>query len=324
MCGIAGFQGNFPARVLDSMSASIEHRGPDSFGQVFLGTSDGACVGLAHRRLAIIDLSPQANQPLASNCVRCAAGGITDLALVYNGEIYNFQELRAELLREGHQFASQSDSEVLLHLYADVGPGMLPRLNGIFAFAIYDARQFGRAAGVERGDLFIARDQLGVKPLYYASASQGFLFSSELKALTRCPGVSREMDLVALHQHLAYLWTPAPRTMFRGVRKLKPGHALLVRGGQVAREWSYYDLPYGRPALSGTEESIAIELRERIAAAVDRQLVSDVPVGAFLSGGLDSSAVVAMMKRSQASESPVCYSIGFELEVQAISRTRDA
>ena len=312
MCGIAGFQGSFADRVLDSMSASIKHRGPDSFGQVILDPSRATRVGMAHRRLAIIDLSAAANQPLALNCAKCAAGGIADLALVYNGEIYNFQELRRDLFKQGHQFTSASDSEVLLHLYADMGLDMLSSLNGIFAFAIYDAREHGRPPEIERGDIFIARDQLGVKPLYHASLPEGFLFASELKALTKCPGVSREIDLTGLHQHLAYLWTPAPRTMLRGVKKLRPGHALLVRDGKIAREWSYYDLPYGQPTLSGTEESIALELRERIATAVDRQLVSDVPVGAFLSGGLDSSAVVAMMKRVQPSESPVCYSIGFE------------
>jgi asparagine synthase (glutamine-hydrolysing) len=311
MCGIAGFQGEFARELLTRMGELIAHRGPDAYGEAVAVCPGLNTVGFAHRRLSIIDLSVAASQPMTIACRICAADATNDLMLAFNGEIYNFRELRHDLVSRGHSFRSASDSEVLIHLYAAHGPEMVRCLNGIFAFAIYDSRENGRPNGVERGDLFLARDQLGVKPLYHASLPEGFVFSSELKALTNIAGISREIDLIALHQYLAYLWTPAPRTMLGSVKKLEPGHALLVRDGKVARDWSYYNLPYGQSALDDAESSIAIHLREKVAAAVERQLVSDVPVGAFLSGGLDSSAVVAMMKRSQPGNSPACYSIGF-------------
>ena len=173
-----------------------------------------------------------------------AGGGMqSGLTLIFNGEIYNYRELRAELAACGHRFTTETDSEVLLHLYERDGLEMLGRLNGIFAFAIHDARPAGRPAGVMRGALFIARDQLGVKPLYYAQTPRGFLFGSEIKALLCDPILSREIDPLALHYTLAYLWTPAPRTVLASVRKLEPGCALLVHGGRVQRQWRYYDLP---------------------------------------------------------------------------------
>jgi asparagine synthase (glutamine-hydrolysing) len=312
MCGIAGFQGGFEPELLDRMSRTVAHRGPDGDGTALLpGHAPRGTVGLAHRRLAIIDLSHEGRQPMTACCARCGSSTDKDLVLTYNGEIYNFQPLRAELQSKGHVFHSGTDSEVLLHLYAEQGPSMVSRLNGIFAFAIFDGRETGRPEGVQKGDLFVARDPLGVKPLYYAEPPDGFLFGSELKALLKHRGLSRELDFQALHYNLAYLWTPAPHTMLRDVRKLRPGYALLVRGGRVAREWSYYDLPYGREPMRESEEEIAAELRAQLRSAVDRQMVADVPVGAFLSGGLDSSAVVAMMKRARPGDRPICYSIGF-------------
>jgi asparagine synthase (glutamine-hydrolysing) len=294
------------------MSAAVAHRGPDGAGAVELRPGGRAApVGLAHRRLAIIDLSAEGAQPMAAPCPRCGSESIHDLALTYNGEIYNFAELREDLRARGHAFHSGTDSEVLLHLYAERGMEMLPLLNGIYAFAICDGRERGRPEGVERGDLLMARDPLGVKPLYHAQLPGGFVFASELKALLPVPGLPRDLDPVAIHHHLAYLWAPAPRTMLKAVAKLPPGHALLVRGGRVAREWSHDPAPFSDPRLAGSESEVAAMLRDEVQAAVGRQMVSDVPVGAFLSGGLDSSAVVAMMRRVRPDgPAPVCYTMG--------------
>jgi asparagine synthase (glutamine-hydrolysing) len=248
---------------------------------------------------------------MAARCPRCRSNSVGDLALVFNGEIYNYLELRRELEAKGHIFHSRTDSEVLLHLYAEHGTDMLQRLNGIFAFAIRDAREARTSTTLHQGDIFIARDQLGVKPFYYAETKEGVLFGSELKALLQHSDLSRTLDHIALHYQLAYLWTPAPRTVLAAIKKLPPGSALILRGGRLHRQWNYYDLPYGRDLLSGSENEIAMELHRRLEVAVARQMVSDVPVGAFLSGGLDSSAVVAMMKRVRPGEEFNCYSIGF-------------
>jgi len=225
-----------------------------------------------------------------------------DLRLTYNGEIYNYQALTEQLREKGHCFRSRSDTEVLLHLYEEFGVEMLSHLNGIFAFAMWDART---------RTLFLARDQMGVKPLYYAQPPAGFLFASEMKALLQSREVERKIDPVAVDQHLAFLWAVAPRTILKGVNKLEPGHALLVRDGRVTRKWEYYDLAYGGETPGGSEADLAVELSGHLEAAVNRQMVSDVPVGAFLSGGLDSSAVVAMMRRARPEYRLPCYSIGF-------------
>jgi asparagine synthase (glutamine-hydrolysing) len=312
MCGIAGFQGRFERELLPEMSGAVAHRGPDGEGGALFDEAGGGRTGLAHRRLSIIDLSAEGRQPMTVDCARCGAHSLEGLALTYNGEIYNFAELRTELRERGHAFHSATDSEVLLHLYAELGWGMLGRLNGIFAFAIRDGRPRGRPEGTEPGDLFLARDGVGVKPLYVAELPRGVLFGSEIKSLARCADLPRDLDAAALHQTLAYLWTPAPRTLLRAVRKLPPGCALRVRQGRVLREWRYYDLPYGQGWLDEPESAVADRLREAVRQAVERQMVSDVPVGAFLSGGLDSSAVVAMMKQARPGERPVCYSIDFE------------
>ena len=291
MCGIAGFAGRFDPALLAAMSERLAHRGPDGHGS-FLNAE--AAVGLTHRRLAVIDLTPAGRQPMA------AAGGA--LQITFNGEIYNYRELAADLEGRGCRFRSRSDTEVLLHLYRRHGVEMLDRLNGIYAFALWDASD---------RRLFLARDGLGVKPLYYCETSRGFLFASEIKALLASPDVPRDLDPDALNEHLTFLWTAAPRTILRAVRKLEPGHALLVRGGRIARRWRHYGLPYDGGRLAGTEEELAGALRGLVRQAVERQLVSDVPVGAFLSGGLDSSSVVAAMRHARPRERPVCYAVGF-------------
>jgi asparagine synthase (glutamine-hydrolysing) len=318
MCGIAGFAGRFDSALLDDMHRSLGHRGPDGHGAIVIEPprSEGRLVGFAHRRLAIIDLSPDGRQPMTVRCNRCGVPhGENDptsaLWLTYNGELYNYLELRRELDSRGHRFHSRTDSEVLLHLYAEDGAAMLSRLNGIFAFALYDGRAAGQRGKMRSGDVLIARDGLGVKPLYHSSRPEGVLFASELKAILQCRSVSRALDPSAIQSQLAYLWTPAPTTMLKEVRKLLPGHAFVVRDGRVGDEWCHYDLPYGAEQLAGSEEQIAARLREELEAAVRRQMVADVPVGAFLSGGLDSSAVVAMMRRARPDYRPRCYSIGF-------------
>jgi asparagine synthase (glutamine-hydrolysing) len=308
MCGIAGFQGEFPASLLGAMTEAVAHRGPDGQGTVLLTAPGQPPTGLGHRRLAIIDLSLAASQPMT--VLPDPGGGMqSGLTLVFNGEIYNYRELRAELAESGHRFTSESDSEVLLHLYERDGVEMLGRLNGIFAFAIHDARPAGRPAGVARGAVFLARDPIGVKPLYYAQTSRGFLFGSEIKALLCDRELSREIDPLALHYTLAYLWTPAPQTVLAAVRKLEPGCALLVDGGRVRRAWRYYDVPYDGTRSNASLAESAQQLAAHLETAVRRQLVSDVPVGAFLSGGLDSSAVVAMMRRAWPDRRITCFTI---------------
>ena len=312
MCGIAGFQGAFDRGLLDAMSAVLSHRGPDGHG-AWMCDDDASRTGFAHRRLAIIDLTSAGHQPLTVHCAACGADSLSELALIYNGELYNYRELRADLEGRGHAFHTQTDSEVLLHLYAEYGEGMLSRMNGIFAFAIRDGRP---SRGDRRqGDVLLVRDQLGVKPLYIAELPTGTLFASELKSLLACDAMTRTIDLDAMHQQLAFLWTPAPRTLLKEVTKVEPGTALWLRGGHTVRRWRYYELPYGEPAWTDTPDHMASQLRDHVEQAVRRQLVADVPVGAFLSGGLDSSAIVALMRRAMPDAAIPCFSIGFRDDV---------
>jgi asparagine synthase (glutamine-hydrolysing) len=305
MCGIAGFQGSFPPWLAEAMTASLAHRGPDGHG---VSVFDNSRTALGHRRLSIIDLSNAGRQPMTVGADR-GGGGIEGLTLVFNGEIYNFRRLREELERDGHRFRSGTDSEVLLHLYEHCGLAMLSRLNGIFSFAIHDDRPGGRPSGVDKGTLFLARDPLGVKPLYFTELPEGFAFASEMKALLHLPSLRREVDAVAIHHMLAYLWTPAPRTALSGVLKLEPGAALLVHDGRVRSRWSYYRMPYTGRTRQEDFSTLAGELEPVLARAVERQLVADVPVGAFLSGGLDSSAVAAMMRRAWPDRTFPCFTI---------------
>ena len=315
MCGIAGFVGRFEEALLDQMSERIAARGPDDAGSLFLRPRGRVPVGLAHRRLSIIDLSPDGHQPMQVRCERCGCRGSGPRAgrlwLTYNGELYNYRELREELEGKGHVFVSRTDSEVLLHLYAEEGPGMLSRLNGIFAFALYDGRRTGQVGGTRPGDLLLARDGFGVKPLYLAETEQGLLFASELKALLAWDGLALDLDPVAIHHYLTYLWCPAPRTPLEAVRKVEPGEALLVRDGGVARRWTFYDVPYRGNRLPGSYTELAERVADQLQTAIERQLVADVEVGAFLSGGLDSSAIVALMRRLRPDSRIACYSIGF-------------
>jgi asparagine synthase (glutamine-hydrolysing) len=289
MCGIAGFSGAFAADLAERMGATIAHRGPDGAG---VWSDPDAGIGLAHRRLSIIDLSPTGSQPMAD-----PSGGVV---IVFNGEIYNFRELRAGLERSGHVFSGHSDTEVLLQLYLEKGDRLFADLNGIFAFAIWDGR---------RNELLLARDGLGVKPLYLAQVPEGLVFASEMKALLEVPSLGRTPDPLAIRHHLTYLWCPAPRTMLASVRKLEPGAAVWVREGRIVRTLRHYALPGGPPDEMSEDEAIE-SVRTALRAAVTRQMVADVPVGAFLSGGLDSSSVVAYARDVAPGRRLQCFTIG--------------
>jgi asparagine synthase (glutamine-hydrolysing) len=290
MCGIHGlihFDGApVEPRWLTAMGDVTAHRGPDDEGQHI----DRDC-GIAMRRLSIIDLAG-GHQPLSN------ADG--SLWLVCNGEIYNYRELRAELQAAGHHFKTQSDSEVLLHGYAAWGDDVVQRLNGMFDFALWDAR-------VRR--LLIGRDRLGVKPLYVMQDARRLAFATEAKALLQLPGVRTELNRDALADYLHLGYVPAPLSLFKGIRKLPPATLMSVQDGRV-REWRYWRLP-ARVDRGVTESEWVERIRDGVQRSVRMQMVSDVPIGAFLSGGVDSSAVVAAM--AQASSQPIrTYAIGFE------------
>jgi asparagine synthase (glutamine-hydrolysing) len=275
MCGIAGIVGAGAAdpEAIGRMLRALVHRGPDDEGRYL-----GEAVALGHRRLSIIDLGT-GHQPLRD------AGGT--LWLVANGEIYNYKELRRDLESRGHQFLTHSDCEVILHLYREYGEACLSHLRGMFAFALWD---------VQLGQLFAARDHLGQKPLFYAERNGYFAFASEIKGLLALDPGLRVLDLEGLDQYLALRIIAAPRSMFRGIAKLPPGHALVVRRGAPARIWRYWDIAYA-PKLRGTEDDLTDALEEQVLVALRQHLASDVPVGAFLSGGMDSSMIVAMLRR---------------------------
>jgi asparagine synthase (glutamine-hydrolysing) len=292
MCGIAGFAGDFDRDLLDRMNSAMAHRGPDDAGCEYFPE---ARIGLAHRRLSIIDLTDRGHQPMSD-----VTGTAT---IVFNGEIYNYRELRAELVRDGFRFKSDSDTEVLLNLYLRDGDKMMEKLNGIFAFAIYDHRNHST---------LIVRDGFGVKPLYYAETSKGVVFASELKSLLQETSIDRSLDEETIWHHLVFLWSPSPLTMLKSVQKLEPGTAMEVRDGRIRRKWLFYDLPYDQPLVDWPKEDAIVQVRKSLVQAVDRQLVSDVPIGAFLSGGLDSSAIVALARRRLGNERLQCFTIGFK------------
>lgn len=278
MCGITGiFDGrnrrDIDRGLIDRMNSSLHHRGPDA-GGVHLEPG----VALAHRRLSIIDLST-GQQPLYNE-----DGSV---AVVFNGEIYNFQELVKELMDCGHTFRTRSDTEVIVHGWEQWGPACVTRFRGMFAFALWDRN---------RETLFLARDRLGVKPLYYAQLQDGlWLFGSELKALMIHPGLPRVIDPIAVENYFAYGYVPEPNTIFKDVYKLSPGHTLVVKRGQpVQAPVEYWDVPF-KPGPSITERDASEELIGRLRESVKLRMIADVPLGAFLSGGVDSSAVVAMM-----------------------------
>jgi asparagine synthase (glutamine-hydrolysing) len=288
MCGIAGFQGSGSLEDARRMIARIAYRGPDL--QAATQTGDTA---LAHARLSIIDLSHAADQPMQD-----ASG---ELRIVFNGEIYNYRALREVLLRSGrYTFRTDGDTEVLLYLYREHGERMLPMLNGMFAFAIHDVRT---------GELFLARDRMGKKPLHYAVTEGTFVFGSELKAVRAHPSVKGGLDLVSLNQYLTFEYVPTPRSMVHGVAKLEPGHSLLVQNGRIVSDRPYWNIDLTKTAI--TEPAAMERLDTELRNATERRLMSDVPLGVFLSGGIDSSAIAYYAQNCSASRINT-FSIGFE------------
>jgi asparagine synthase (glutamine-hydrolysing) len=290
MCGIAGIvhhdRGRPVApRLLRAMCDVLAHRGPDDFGQHLDGH-----VGIGMRRLSIIDLQ-SGRQPIANED--------GTVQVVFNGEIYNYRALRQELIARGHRLRTTGDTEVIAHLYEEQGEGCVERLRGMFAFAVWDARD---------ETLMLARDRMGIKPLYYAEVPAGLVFASELKGLLAHPEVGRDVDPQAVAEYFRYSYVPGDLCVLDGVRKLPAAHVLTFREGRlrVARYWRVQPEPdHSRPEAAWNRE-----LGERLGEAVESHLVSDVPVGAFLSGGLDSGAMVALMAR--ASTGPIrTFTVGF-------------
>jgi asparagine synthase (glutamine-hydrolysing) len=308
MCGISGLANCGDKEALGRMTSVQAHRGPDDsslWEQVF---PDGSYIGLGSRRLAIIDLSASGRMPMCNED--------RTVWITYNGEIYNFAGLRSELRSKGHRFTSDTDTEVLIHLYEEDGPDCVKRLNGMFAFVICDLR-----SGTPT--LLLARDHFGVKPFYYFHQGRRLAFASEIKALLEVPGIEAELDAESLHQYLTFLWVPDPKTMFRGIHKLPAGHYALFRDGQlkISRYWDL-TFPAAGSHYGTSEKDLAEEIRQRFRRSVEAQMISDVPIGAFLSAGMDSSSIVAMM--SQAARQPVrTYTITFPPKYRVGETTLD-
>jgi asparagine synthase (glutamine-hydrolysing) len=295
MCGIYGYAsrtGEINPRILFGMGSTLAHRGPDDDGERIDNTGP-TCIGLGHKRLSIIDLSPAGKQPMGNED--------ETIWVIFNGEIYNYRELRQELECKGHRFRSNSDTEVIVHLYEERGVGCLDRLNGMFALAIWDGKE---------QSLLLARDRVGKKPLHYCAPNGEIIFASEIKALLQHPAVTRDLDLGALSKYLAYEYVPAPDSIFQSIKKLEPGHFLIYRGGAVKCA-SYWQIPLQEDSAPVRSEAHCVEeLRELLDRSVRRRLVADVPVGLFVSGGLDSGIVAAFAARAK--DRLECFSIGFD------------
>jgi asparagine synthase (glutamine-hydrolysing) len=284
MCGTPGRR--FDRTVIDAMGRAQQHRGPDDQGLF----SDGDLI-FGMQRLAIIDVSG-GSQPIANED--------RTITSICNGEIYNFRELRHKLQSLGHHFQTESDSEVIVHLYEEYEDDFVHHLSGMFALAIWDST---------RQRLILARDRLGIKPLYVSVTPNYLAFSSELKSILQIPGFPRKIDRMALSEYLSLGYVPAPLSMLSDIEKLWPGTMLVAEGNKISRH-TYWQLPDNKPAARSTEEWLS-DIRVALESSVVSQMVSDVPLGAFLSGGIDSSAVVAFM--AQNSDMPVkTYLIGFD------------
>ena len=296
MCGIAGIAGRRDEALVKGMTDALAHRGPDDEG-VYADDH----VTLGHRRLSIIDLSA-GHQPMSN-----AEG---TLWIVYNGEVYNFQELRQQLESRGQVFRTQSDTEVILAAYEVFGDACVERLQGMFAFALWDTRE---------RRLLLARDPVGVKPLYYAQAGGMLYFASEMKALLQCPHVERAIDFEALDDYLTYLYTVPPRTFFRSIRQLPPGHLATWQEGtwSMRRYWRLRFEPEERPEGEWAEAVYA-----KLGDTVGKHMIADVPLGAFLSGGLDSASIVHHM--AQRSAKPLTFTIGFGAEGNQYDESAEA
>jgi asparagine synthase (glutamine-hydrolysing) len=270
------------------MTSVLSHRGPDDKGIYTEGH-----VGLGHQRLSIIDLSVAGHQPMSNED--------NSIWIIFNGEIYNYEVLRKELITRGHVFKSHTDTEVIIHLYEDAGTECVHKLRGMFAFAIWDSK---------RQQLFLARDRAGKKPLVYAKLDRAFVFASEIKSLLQDPSVRTEINPEAMHHYLTYQYVPGPMTIFQSIKKLPPAHMLTLCNGEITIQ-QYWNISYAQKIELSSINGYIEQFMDIFREAVKIRLRSDVPLGAFLSGGIDSSAIVAVM--SQIGNQPVkTFSIGFE------------
>ncbi len=296
MCGIAGFcarsDTNDLHASLEKMMAEIHHRGPDASGCCVYDSPTNGKIGFGHKRLSIIDLTPNGRQPMDSVN--------KNSTIIFNGEIYNYKDLRYELEREGYRFKTNTDTEVVLNMYEKYGEACLQHFNGMFAFAIYDRR---------KDQIFIARDRLGIRPLYYYTDKETIAFASEIKALLRFPAVPKQVNYPALYQYVQFRYVKNPVTIFRGINKLEPGHFMMIKNKQITI-CQYWDVD-NFDKLTGSKEECIHILQQNLENSVKIRMISDVPIGAFLSGGLDSSLVVALMSRF--SSQPVnTFSVGLD------------
>jgi asparagine synthase (glutamine-hydrolysing) len=298
MCGITGLITQNPEARIGAMLKSIEHRGRDDEG-VWTSSAingEGQRVTFGHRRLSIIDTSAAGHQPMLSHDGR--------LVVILNGEIYNYRELREQLTKKGHSFRTQTDTEVLLAAWAEWGEACLTRLNGMFAFALWDDRD---------RTLFLVRDRVGIKPLYYSYQNSSLVFASEIKSILASGLITAELDLEALHQFLTFLWAPDPNTLFRGIRTVPPGHIVTLRDNELTvREW--WDISFDSIEEGKSDAWWQEQVLETLDRVVKLEMVADVPLGSFLSGGIDSSSIVALMKNHSDGRRIGTYTIGIEAE----------
>ena len=302
MCGVAGFVGTFSPETLRQYVRALNHRGPDDSGEWFCQKMK---VGFAHTRLAIIDLTPTGKQPMHD--------GRGLATIVFNGEIYNFKELRKSLEMRGERFVGTSDTEVILRLYLKEGVGFVKKLNGMFAFAIWDHRGPGK--------LVVARDRFGIKPLYWRSSKSGFEFASEVKALSKPEG-GQSADMFSLACFLKMKYVPGSMTGFTNIQKLRPGELLIVEEGRIFREL-YWEYTLIQDNTFEDERATSIVVRAAVEEAIRDQMVADVPIGAFLSGGLDSAITTAVMKRH--STQPLkCFTVRYTGVIDAEEKNEDA
>src|ERR1043166_1359768 len=305
MCGIAGLISRNPDVRMSAMLQRIEHRGRDDEGVWTSGevNADHQQVCFGHRRLSIIDTSAAGHQPMVSLDGR--------FVVILNGEIYNYRELREELAAEGHRFQTQTDTEVLLAAWAEWNEESLARLNGMFAFALWDD---------EERALFLVRDEVGIKPLYYTSQEPGhkgappsFAFASEIKSILATGFVKAELDTESLHQFLTFLWAPDPNTLFKGIKTVPPGHLAEWRDNEISiRQW--WDISFNETEEGKSEAWWQERVLETLDRGVKLEMVADVPLGSFLSGGIDSSSILAMMKHQNNGRQIETYTIGMAAE----------
>lgn len=290
MCGIAGYFGSGDSQILKKMSDAISYRGPDDEG--FYVEKN---LGLAHRRLAIIDLSPSGHQPMSNED--------GNIQIIFNGEIYNFEELKKGLLKK-HLFKGYSDTEVIVHLFEEIGPKAFSKLEGMFAIALYDKKE---------GKLFLARDRMGKKPLYYGIFNNTLLFGSEPKSLMAHPAFVKELDMLSLNKYFQYEYVPTPHTMFKGMFKLEPGHYATYDGTSISKT-KFWDVPIVSKKENISIEDALVRFDSLLYTAVKKRLMSDVPLGIFLSGGIDSSTVAYYAQKiaTESNTKPIeTFSIGF-------------